>query len=385
MNIVFTGIMGRYPYGGVAWCSLMYLLGLRRLGHDVWYVEDTGECNYDPQANTLATDPAYALNMIATTLEPYGFGDRWCYIDYTGGHHGMPEAQWRQTCADADLFLNLSGGSWFWRDEYAAIPHTAFIDSDPAFTQLAIANGPDWYVEFFRRFGTRFTFGANIGTAASSVPVGDMEWHHTWQPVALDEWHAGEPQSGEAQRLTTIMTWEIESFQDIGGNKNGEFFAIADLPSRVSVPLELAINAPDPVLAELTSKGWCLEDAFRVSRNIDVYRDYIHAAAGELSVAKSTYVGTRSGWFSDRTECFLASGRPAIVQDTGWSAHLPTGSGLFGFDNVEQAYAAIEQYLADPPRHQRAAQEVARAYFADDVVLPALLERATATATRGAR
>ncbi len=164
MKIVVAGIMGRYPYGGVSWCSLMYLLGLRRLGHDVCYVEDTGECNFDPEANALATDPAYALRNIGRTLAPYGLDDRWCYIDYTGGFHGMTEDDWRRRCSDADLFLNLSGGSWFWRDEYAAIPNTAFIDSDPAFTQLAIADGPDWYVDFFRRFDTLFTFGANIGT-----------------------------------------------------------------------------------------------------------------------------------------------------------------------------------------------------------------------------
>src|SRR5439155_991455 len=179
MRIVVAGIMGRYPYGGVQWCSLMYLKGLRQLGHEVWYLEDTGECNYDPEANTLATDPAYALGTLARALEPAGFGDRWCYIDYTGRHHGMTEARWREMCARTDLYLNLSGGSWFWRDEYSAIPHSAFIDSDPGFTQLAIASGPDWYVDFFRRFDTLFTFGANIGTKASSVETGDLRWHHT--------------------------------------------------------------------------------------------------------------------------------------------------------------------------------------------------------------
>ena len=139
MNIILAGIMGRFPYGGVAWCSLMYLLGLRRLGHRVWYLEDTGECNFDPVENTIATDPRYALRFIDACLTPYGFGDRWCYVDYLGNHHGIDRDAWRRVCADADLLLDLSGGSWFWRDEYAAIPHKVFIDSDPAFTQLAIA------------------------------------------------------------------------------------------------------------------------------------------------------------------------------------------------------------------------------------------------------
>jgi hypothetical protein len=343
-------------------------------------VEDTGECNYDPVANTLATDPQYALDAIGRTLGAAGFGERWCYIDYTGRHHGMTETRWREMCARTDLFLNLSGGSWFWRDEYAAIPHTAFIDSDPAFTQIAIASGPDWYVDFFRRFDTLFTFGANIGTPASSVETGDFEWHHTWQPVTLADWSPRD--IGDAdRRFTTVMTWEIESFLDVGGNKNSEFGVIAGLPTAVDVPLELAINAPDEVLDELRVRGWALRDAFTVSHDTDVYRDYLAGVLGELSVAKSTYVRTRSGWFSDRTECFLALARPAIVQDTGWSAHLPTGDGLFAFATADEARAGIEAVLADPPAHARAAAEIARSHFAHDVVLPALLDRAVSTAT----
>jgi hypothetical protein len=375
MRIAVAGIMGRHPYGGVQWCSLMYLKGLRALGHDVWYLEDTGECNYDPEANTLATDPAYALRTIAHALESAGLHDRWCYIDYTGRHHGMTENQWREACAGTDLLLNLSGGSWFWRDEYAAIPHTAFIDSDPAFTQLAIASGPDWYVDFFHHFDTLFTFGANIGTAASTVETGDLEWHPTWQPVTLRDWR---PRSLARVRrcLTTVMTWEIESFADIGGNKSSEFGMIADLPESVDLPLELAINAPDDILRGLRSLGWSVRDAFAVSRDLDVYRDYLAGALGELSVAKSTYVRTRSGWFSDRTECFLALGRPAIVQDTGWSAHLPSGRGLFAFGDADEARGAIDAVLTNPRAHARAATELARSHFAHDVVLPPLIERA---------
>jgi hypothetical protein len=383
MRIAVAGIMGRHPYGGVQWCSLMYLEGLRRLGHDVWYLEDTGECNFDPEANTLATDPRYALRTIADALVAAGLGNQWCYIDYTGQHHGMTEAQWRNMCANTDLFLNLSGGSWFWRDEYAAIPHTAFIDTDPAFTQLAIANGPDWYVEFFRRFDTRFTFGANIGTPASPVDTGDLQWHHTWQPITLDDWRPTRRRARPC--LTTVMTWEIESFRDIGGNKNAEFGMIADLPKQVDIPLELAINAPPQTLDELRARGWQVRDAFAVSHNTEVYRDYLASAAGEFSVAKSTYVRTASGWFSDRTACFLALGRPAVVEETGWSAHVPAGEGLFAFRDSDEARTAIERLLADPGRHARAATELARAHFAHDVVLPPLVERAVSKPAKAHR
>jgi hypothetical protein len=372
MNIILAGIMGRYPYGGVAWCSLMYLLGLRNLGHQVWYLEDTGECNFDPVANTVATDPAYALSFIRDCLASFGLAERWCYVDYRCNYHGHSHDAWRAICAGADLFLDLSGGCWFWRDEYAAIPHSAFIDSDPAFTQLALAKGVPWYMEFFARFDRLFTFGRNIGTPACPVPTGPFQWEHTWQPVCAEEWRP----TGESPRpcFTTVMTWKIKSFEDIGGNKDQEFLKVLDLPARTDVPIELALTGPQDFLA---GHGWCCRDAFTVSHSLDAYRDYLRSSRGEFSVAKHTYVRTNSGWFSDRTECYLTAGRPAVVQDTGFSAHLPTGEGLIAYHTLEEAVAGLEAVVADYPRHARAARELALAHFAAEVVLPPLLERAT--------
>jgi hypothetical protein len=205
MNIILAGVMGRYPFGGVAWCSLMYLLGLRRLGHHVWYVEDTGECNYDPIERTSCTDPCYALSFINSTLEPYGFGDRWCYIDYLGqNYYGHSRETWREVCREADLLLNLSGGIWTWRDEYAAIPHTAYIDSEPAYTQMEIVRRGADRVEHFSRYGSLFTFGRNIGTVDSPVLTAPLRWDHTWQPVSLDEWYPTE--DPPRPFFTTVMT-----------------------------------------------------------------------------------------------------------------------------------------------------------------------------------
>jgi hypothetical protein len=374
VNIILTGIIGRHPYGGVGWCSLMYLVGLQRLGHEVWYVEDTGECNYDPTIDGLATDPSYALALIRKTLEPYGLGERWCYIDFRGEFHGMDRGGWRRACADADVFINLSGGSWFWRDEYAAIPATAFVDSDPAFTQTALASGPEWYRDFFRHFDCLFTFGANVGTPTSGLPADEFLWRHTWQPIVIEAWTGSQPDLIDPH-LTTVMTWEFESFPDVGGHKSVEFDTIVDLPGSVAVPLEVAINAPAVVEQDLSRHGWRVRNALEVSRDTSTYRSYLQQALGELSVAKSTYVHSNSGWFSDRTECFLAAGRPAVVQDTGWSAHLPTGDGLFGFRDHEGAKAGVEALLRHPRRHRESAHELARAYFAHDLILPALLDQ----------
>ncbi len=368
MKILFAGIIARYPFGGVTWCSLMYLLGLRALGHDVFYLEDTGECVYDPVQNARSTDPSYGTRYIHQSLAPYGLGDRWSFVNYDGTYHGRSREHVRRFCADADLFLNLSGGSWFWRDEYLRIPRSAFIDSDPAFTQLAIAKAEPWYVQFFQQFNHLFTFGSNIGRPACTVPVGDFSWHKTWQPVVLDEWRTERP---AGDQFSTVMTWQIESFADVGGNKDLEFVRFIDLPSRTSQPFMLAVNGPQ---ALLRTHGWSTVPAMEVSRSLTDYRQFIHASKAEFGVAKHTYVSTRSGWFSDRTECYLAAGRPALVQDTGWTAHLPSGEGLLAFSSPEEALAGIAAINAAYPVHAQRAREIAADHFAADRLLPSLLE-----------
>ena len=368
MKILFAGIIARYPFGGVTWCSLMYLLGLRALGHDVFYVEDTGECVYDPVQNTRAVDPTYGTTYIHDALAPFGLGDRWTFVNYDGSYHGRPREALAGFAADADLFVNLSGGSWFWRDEYARIPRKIFIDSDPAFTQLAIAKAEPWYVEFFQRFDRLFTFGANIGTAASPIPLGGFTWHHTWQPVTVADWT---PAAVPRDRFTTVMTWQIESFTDVGGNKDQEFVKFIELPSKTRQKFELAVNGPQTLLREY---GWETVDAMRVSRTPWAYREFIHGSKAEFGVAKHTYVANRTGWFSDRTECYLASGRPALVQDTGWTAHLPSGEGLLAFSTLDDAIAGIDRINADYARHGARAREIAREHFDASRVLPTLLE-----------
>jgi len=368
MKVLFAGIIARYPFGGVTWCSLMYLLALRALGHEVFYVEDTGECVYDPVQNTRAIEPTYGTTYINDALTPFGLADRWTFVNYDGSYHGQPREALARFAADAELFINLSGGSWFWREEYARIPRKIFIDSDPAFTQLAIAKAEPWYVQFFKGFDRLFTFGANIGTNASAIPVGDFRWHHTWQPVTLDEWTpAGPPRD----RFTTVMTWQIESFADVGGNKDQEFVKVIDLPSRTPQKFELAVNGPQKLLRDY---GWDTVDAMRVSRTPWEYRNFIHGSKAEFGVAKHTYVANRTGWFSDRTECYLAAGRPALVQDTGWTAHLPHGDGLLAFSTVDEAVAGIDRINADYARHAARAREVAREHFDASRVVPKLLE-----------
>lgn len=382
MRIILAGIIGRYPWGGVAWCSLMYLLGLRKLGHEVYYFEDTCECNYDPELNAIATDPSYALKHIRRTLEPFGFGESWCYVGYDNTHYGLSKAKVKEICAGADLFLVLSGGCWAWREHYLKIPCKAFIDSDPAFTQLQLErarldstqNQADrLLVEFFATYDRLFTFGSNIGSERCPICVGEFCWMPTWQPVCTELWSPESCVLPSRRAWTTVMTWRIKSFAEIGGNKDEEFLKVLDLPRRAGgMELELATDGPRELLSE---HGWGYVEAFGVSSDLWRYHRYISQSRGEFSVAKHTYVRTNSGWFSDRSICYLSCGRPVVVQETGFSAAIPTGKGLLSWGDAEQALEALECVEADYEAHSWAARELAVETFEDRRVLKALLER----------
>jgi len=370
MKILFAGIIARYPFGGVTWCSLMYLLGLRALGHDVFYIEDTGECIYDPEQNTISTDPSYGTRYIRQALEPFDFGDRWSFVNYDGGYHGASREAVHRFCADADLFVNLSGGSWFWRDEYARIPHRVFIDSDPVFTQLSLDKREEWYVKFFEGFTRLFTFGMNIGTPGCPVPTGGFDWRPTRQPVVTELWRTLMP---ARDVFTSVMTLRNSSFPGVDGHKDREFPRFLEIPAHVTQRFEMAVNGPHDLMRE---HGWNPIDAMSVSRSLWDYRDFVQGSRAEFGIAKHAYVAYRSGWFSDRTACYLAAGRPAIVQDTGWSAHLPAGNGLLSFSTVEEAIDGLSRVDRDYDCHARRAGEVGFEYFDSSRVLPPLIEQA---------
>ncbi len=369
MKIIVAGIIARYPFGGVTWCSLMYLLGLRSLGHDVYYLEDTGECVYDYEKNTLSLDSSYGLNYINTALSQFDLGNRWIFVDYEGKYFGKSREETRKICADADLFINLSGGSWFWRDEYQKIPHKIFIDSDPAFTQAALAKGETWYIEFFQGFDALFTFGRNLGAKDCAIPETSFSWKKTWQPIICEEWKTDDAPTRDV--FTTVMTWKTQSFIDADGNKDKQFVHFLDLPRKTEQVIELAITGPQDLLR---SHGWQTVDGMSVSKNLNLYRDYIQNSKAEFSVAKHLYVTTKSGWFSDRTECYLAASRPVLVQKTGFEKYLPTGEGLLAFGNLEEALNGIERINSEYARHSLKAREIAREYFDAKIILPQLLK-----------
>jgi hypothetical protein len=370
---VLAGIVGRYPVGGVTWCALQYIAGFQRLGYDVFYLEDTGECNFDPVQNAIATDPAYALDYIRRQLELVGLEDTWAYVDYQGGYHGKTRAQVIEACAGADLMVNLSGGCWIVRPEYEALPKI-FIDTDPGFTQQAIAEaGEGWYRNFFASYDALFTFALRVGQPDCTLAETPFRWQPTIQPVHLDFWPVTPaPRDGP---FTTILSWTTDSFPGIGKGKGDELLRLIELPERTSERILLAI-AGKPPTELLAEHGWGLTDAVETTIDAETYRGFIQSSKAELGFAKAMYVETRSGWFSDRTQSYLASGRPALVRETGFSDVLPVGEGLLSFEDAGGILEGIERIAADYELHCRRAREIAEEHFADEPVLRSLLRTA---------
>jgi hypothetical protein len=370
--LILAGIIGRYPVGGVTWCALHYLAGLQRLGYELFYLEDTGECSFDPVANGLSTDPSYSARYIRRHLAMVGLENAWTYVDYTGRYHGKPREAVVAACRNADALINLSGGCWIARPEYDRL-RKIFIDTDPGFTQRAIVETKDaWYRNFFAAHDALFTFALNMGAPGCTIPETPFRWHTTIQPLVLDFWPVV-PLPPKAP-YTAILSWRVEKIA-MSDSKGPEILRLADVPAKSGQRIVLAIAGQAPVDV-LNAKGWQTTDAVAASIDAETYRTSIQGSRAELGFAKSMYVHTRSGWFSDRTECYLASGRPAVVRNTGFDDYIPCGEGLFAFTGEEDLLAAIAAIESDYQHHSSRARMIAAEYFSAEKVLQSLLERA---------
>ena len=392
-RIVVTGFAATYPFGGVFWDYMQYLLGLHRLGHDVLYIEDTARWCYDPVAQTFGEgggNNAAFLSQQLGRLDPE-LADRWFFRDASGATFGKPWPKVVEFCRSADLFLNISASCWM-RDEYFAASRTAFIDSDPMYTQASVPGYVEGNivdedrarVDMLLAHDVFFTFAENIGSPDCLVPRELFDWMPTRQPVVLDCFASAQRPVAERRKVfTTVASWEpsLDAGPVINGvaytGKSTEFLRFIDLPRRSAVPLEIALSGGAP-RERLAAHGWGIVDAASISADPWIYRRYLADSLGEWSVAKNAYARSRSGWFSCRTACYLALGVPAVVQDTGFSVAIPCGDGLFAFDSEDSAAAAIDAIVTSPARHSAAALEMAKRYFDSETVLTDLLTRAFA-------
>jgi hypothetical protein len=380
-KIVVLGIMFWFPLAGVTYQFLHYLIGLRRLGYDPYYVEDAERYVYDPRINDLSPDADYNVERVAPILEAHGFAGKWCFRGgYEGGRsYGMSEVELRQLYRDADALLNITGSHIF-RDEQLVCPRRLYIETDPVMEQIKVAQGDQATLAFLESHDTLFTFGENFGAPDCRVPVEGFKWLPTRQPVVLDLWENSlDVRNGS---YATIATWQNQG-KDIeyGGqvyrwSKHHEFLKVVELPTRRSVPFELATGVDGPDRALLERNHWRLRSPLLISRDLDGYREYIQSSRAEFTVAKDQNIRLRSGWFSDRSACYLAAGRPVITQETGFSNILPTGEGLFGFESVDDVLTAVDTIEADYPRASSSAHAIAADCFSAEKVVGSLMDRA---------
>ena len=384
LSLIVTGGLGNMPFAGVAWQVLHYLEGFRRLGHRVFYLEDTGAWPFDPERGIVSDDAGPALAYVRRMLKRVQLDDAWAYRNAVDGRlHGASEERVRGELECADALVNVSAVTVL-GEEHLRVPVRIYLETDPVLAQIEIAQGDERTIRLLGAHTHHFTYGENFGAPDCRVPLERFTYHPTRQPVVLDWWMRRRGDRPPRRSFTTVASWK-QTYKDIEWqgelltwSKDVEFERFLDLPRRVSRPLELAlaIDDDDDAITRLSAAGWDVVPARPLSDDLDRYRDYLRFSAGEFSVAKVQNARLRSGWFSDRTACYLAAGRPAVVQDTGFGNILPVGAGLFAFSTIDEAAAAVEAIESDYDLHARSAAELAREHFAAEVVLGRMLAAA---------
>jgi hypothetical protein len=378
-TVVVAGSVAQRPgQGGHAWVFLQYLLGFRRLGWNVLFLDrlEPKMCR-DARGRPCRIEDSENMHWLRSIMDGFGLGDSFAVLHDQGREClGLPRERVLERTRDAELLLNVMG---FLDDDeiLGSTPRRVFLDIDPGFghmwLELGLANifqGHDLYV----------TIGENIGRPACAIPTCGLEWITSPQPVVLEAWATASPPDGGG--FASIGAWRgpfapIEYRGRTYGLRVHEFRKFLDLPRLSGQSFTLALDihpAEDADIAALRAGAWSLVDPGAVAADPWAYRDFIHGAMAEFMVAKNMYVEANSGWFSDRSLCFLASGRPVLAQDTGLAGRYPLGEGLITFSTLDEAVDGARQIASDPTRHGRAARDLAREYFDSDRVLTRLLD-----------
>jgi hypothetical protein len=378
--LVSGALANKCRNGGNAWTRLQWVLGLQKLGIQTYFVEqiDRATC-IDAAGGVAGFENSVNLVFFKHIVEEFGLAGRAALI-YEHGEQifGPTGAELLEIADAADLLINISG-HLTWEPLRCRLRRRVYFDDDPGFTQFWHAQGSagprleghDFY----------YTVGANIGTPECSIPTGGMLWHRLQPLVVLDRWPVST--GGDHNRFTTVASWRgpygpIEHAGQTYGLKVHEFRKFIDLPRRAPQKFEIALDIhPADAKDRLTMEnhGWHVVDPADVAATPEAYRRYVQFSGAEFSASQGIYVQTNSGWFSDRTACYLASGKPTLVQDTGFSRNIPVGNGLLAFRTLEEAVAGSQQIAADYDKHARAARHLAEEYFDSTKVLSRLLEQ----------
>jgi hypothetical protein len=366
-TIVVAGALAQKPrHGGHAWVLLQYLLGFRRLGWDVLFLD------------RLVADAADAPTAFLRIMREFGLDAQFALlVDGSTETIGLSRACLKQRVRDSSLLLNITG---FVDDDeiLGCATKRVFLDIDPGFPQMWHALGLH---DPFAGHDAFVTIGCNIGKPNCIIPTCGLDWITTVQPIVLEYWPA--MPCASSGRFTSVATWRganspVEYLGTTYGLRVHEFRKFAPLPCLTRRSFDLALDIhPSEVsdLALLRRGGWSLMDPRTVADNPSAYRAYVQASAAEFMVAKHMYVATNSGWFSDRSICYLASGKPVLAQDTGLTGTYPVGAGLLTFHTLEDACNGANEVIENYATHARAARHLAEEHFDSDIVLTKLLSR----------
>lgn len=379
------GFMGSMPIAGVIWQHVHYIVGLQRLGHDVYYVEDSARIPYNPQTFDTNNDFDYAAQVLGQLAREFGFERRWGFCARYLPEHptaGLRLTRIRQLYREADAILNVCGTQEF-NEDLLESDRILYVESDPGVEQIKVDKGVQSTVDYLGKHRSLFTFGENIGTDRFPVPLHNLKWIPSRQPVVTDLWKTHRAPASTAV-FTSIANWSTSGFKDIEWrgdkylwSKSREFLRFLGAPKRSGEPFELATDIKDTKTRQkFLTNGWHFRRPHEMSVDYWDYRAYIRRSKGEFTVAKDQYVRLRTGWFSDRSACYLAAGRPVITQQTGFTDHYGNNGGLFAFRSLGEIVEAVREINADYRKQSRAASALAREVFEAEKVLREMLDRA---------
>ena len=379
-KIVLLGMMTKIPVAGAVWGTMHYMVGLRRLGYDPYYVEAHARTPSMLMQHESDDGSALAAAYIDRVMRHFDMQDRWAYhaLHDDGRVYGMSDTALNDLYRDAALIINYHGGT-VPLPEHTATNRLVYLETDPVDTEIEVYEGRQETIDFLAQHCAFYTWGLNYGQPDCRVPFPKPFDFKPMPPaVVCDLWDSAP--TDRCRRFTTIGNWRQQwrevTFQGevYHWSKHFEFLKFIDLPRRTDQPFELALASYQPEDRRmLEEQGWMVSEASDVSSDLDSYRRFVADSRGEFTVAKDQNVRLRSGWFSERSAQYLAAGRPVITQETGFSNVLPTGMGLFGFSTMEEILAAVHAINDDYAGHCRRAREIAREWFEYDRVLPRML------------
>ena len=350
------------------------------MGHDVYFLEDSGDeayCCYNPATGICNEDPTVGVAFIKNFFNAFELGERWAYYDkHQDKWYGKFSEKQPGVFNSFDILINLSCSNPI-RDWLDNIPVRILVDTDPVFTQIRNLKDPGRNA-LSQRHNVFFTFGENFGSGGCSIPADGFLWEPTRQPVVMNAWPVlpGRPES----KFTTVMQWKSYDSREyngqVFGQKSESFLKFMTLPKLTNAKLEIAIGSESAPRTILKENGWSICNPNEIAADPWKYQEYLQRSKGEFSVSKHGYVVSNSGWFSERSAAFLASGRPVIVQDTGFSNWIHTGKGIISFQTPEEALVGIEAVTKDYKENCRMARVLAEEYFNAPQILSQLIEHA---------